>query len=187
MESFPTYPRQHRGHDGNAPAGRRGAFRNKTWIAGDRSGSSTPFPAGHLGVDAPRWERGATRGFVRGRGRGKGRSPRPDLDPSQHHPTEDVSEPEQEDNADAGAANGAEAAAAVDEPVLETLEERERFYQEVGPFRTHTSLAQFSGKQNRSFFLRARSCALRAPFCFALARESPRGGEKEGDRGGEDG
>lgn len=128
MESFSTYPRQHRGHDGNASAGRRGngTFKNKTWIAGDRSGSSTPFPAGPLGVDAMRWERGGTRGFGRGRGRGKGRSPRPDVEPSQH-PAEDASE--QEDDADAGAANGAEAA--VDEPVLETLEERERFYQEL--------------------------------------------------------
>ncbi|KAI9457223.1 SAC3/GANP/Nin1/mts3/eIF-3 p25 family-domain-containing protein [Lactarius psammicola] len=135
MESFSTYPRQHRGHDGNTSAGRRGTFRNKTWIAGDRSGSSTPFPAGHLGVDGPRWERGGTRGFGRGRGRGKGRSPRPDAEHSQH-PAEDASS-EQEDNADtgAGAANGAEAAVAAsdiaDEPVLETLEERERFYQEL--------------------------------------------------------
>ncbi|KAH9172536.1 SAC3/GANP/Nin1/mts3/eIF-3 p25 family-domain-containing protein [Lactarius sanguifluus] len=94
MESFSAYPRPHRGHDGNAPPGRRGTFRNKTWIAGDRSGSSTPFPAGHLGADATRWERGGTRGFGRGRGRGKG-------------------------------------PAAIDEPVLETLEERERFYQEL--------------------------------------------------------
>jgi hypothetical protein len=106
MESFSTYPRQHRGHDGNTSAGRRGTFKNKTWIAGDRSGSSTPFPPGHLGADGPRWERGGARGFARGRGRGKGRSPRPDLDPSQH-PSEDASE--QEDNADAGATNGAEA------------------------------------------------------------------------------
>ncbi|KAH8988272.1 SAC3/GANP/Nin1/mts3/eIF-3 p25 family-domain-containing protein [Lactarius hatsudake] len=130
MESFSTYPRPHRGHDGNAPPGRRGTFRNKTWIAGDRSGSSTPFPPGHLGPDATRWERGGTRGFGRGRGRGKGRSPRPDLEPSQH-PASDVSD--QEDHADPGAANGVEAAAAaaVDEPVLETLEERERFYQEL--------------------------------------------------------
>ncbi|KAH9023008.1 SAC3/GANP/Nin1/mts3/eIF-3 p25 family-domain-containing protein [Lactarius hengduanensis] len=127
MESFSTYPRPHRGHDGNAPPGRRGTFRNKTWIAGDRSGSSTPFPAGHLGADATRWERGGTRGFGRGRGRGKGRSPRPDLEPSQH-PASDASD--QEDHADPGAANGVEAAA-IDEPVLETLEERERFYQEL--------------------------------------------------------
>ncbi|KAI9438957.1 SAC3/GANP/Nin1/mts3/eIF-3 p25 family-domain-containing protein [Lactarius indigo] len=128
MESFSTYPRQHRGHDGSAAPGRRGTFRNKTWIAGDRSGSSTPFPTGHLGADATRWERGGTRGFGRGgRGRGKGRSPRPDLEPSQH-PTSDVSD--QEDHADSGAANGAEVAT-IDEPVLETLEERERFYQEL--------------------------------------------------------
>ena len=134
MESFSTYPRQHRGHDGNSSVGRRGTFKNKTWVAGDRSGSSTPFPPGHLGADAMRWERGGTRGFVRGRGRGRGRSPRPDLGPSQH-PSEDTSE--QEDNADA---NGAEAAVVPDdEPVLETLEDRERFYQEVSHFRTHTS------------------------------------------------
>ncbi|KAH9023733.1 SAC3/GANP/Nin1/mts3/eIF-3 p25 family-domain-containing protein [Lactarius pseudohatsudake] len=127
MESFSTYPRPHRGHDGNAPPGRRGTYRNKTWIAGDRSGSSTPFPPGHLGADATRWERGGTRGFGRGRGRGKGRSPRPDLEPSQH-PASDASD--QEDHADPGAANGVEAAT-IDEPVLETLEERERFYQEL--------------------------------------------------------
>ena len=140
MESFSTFPRQHRGHDGNTSAGRRGTFKNKTWIAGDRSGSSTPFPAGHLGADALRWERGATRGFGRGRGRGRGRSPRPDLEPSLH-PAEDFSE--QEDNTDVnGEANGAEAVERVDEPVLETLEERDRFYQEVGPFRIHTSPAQ---------------------------------------------
>jgi hypothetical protein len=137
MESFSAYPRQHRGHEGNTSAGRRGTFKNKTWIAGDRSTSSTPFPAGHPGADALRWERGGTRGLGRGRGRGRGRSPRPDLEPSQH-PAEDFSE--QEDNADT---NGAEAAVErVDEPVLETLEERDRFYQEVGPFRTHTSPVQ---------------------------------------------
>jgi|SRR6266702_4222446 len=153
MESFSTYPRQHRGHDGNTPAGRRGTFRNKTWIAGDRSGSSTPFPAAHLGVDASRWERGGTRGFGRGRGRGKGRSPQPDARPSQY-PAEDASE--QEDNADAGAANGAEAAAdPIDEPVLETLEDRERFYQEVGPFRTYHIICAVSGKQHRSFTCRS--------------------------------
>lgn len=99
METFPTHTHQHRGHDGNPPAGRRGAFRNKTWVSGERSNSSSPFQAGHLGADAPRWERGGvTRGAGRGRGRGKGRSPSPS-----------------------------------EEPVLETLEERERHYQEVSP------------------------------------------------------
>ena len=144
MESFSTYPRPHRGHDGNSSAGRRGTYKNKTWIAGDRSGSSTPAPPGHLGADGPRWERGGPRGFVRGRGRGKGRSPRPDLDPSRHA-SEDISE--QEDNADtgAGAANGAEAAV---EPVLETLEERERFYQEVGPFSYTYIACAVSGKHD---------------------------------------
>ena len=172
MESFSTYPRPHRGHDGNTSAGRRGTFKNKTWIAGDRSGSSTPVPPGHLGTDGPRWERGGARGFARGRGRGKGRSPRPDLEPSQHHLSEDVSE--QEDNAEAGATNGVEA---VDEPVLESLEERERFYQEVSPFRTYTSSAQSLENEHGVAVARARH----------LARQGPRGGEKEGDCGREDG
>ena len=173
MESFSTYSRQHRGHDGNASAGRRGTFKNKTWVAGDRSGSSTPFPPGHLGADGPRWERGGARGFPRGRGRGKGRSPRPDIESSQQ-PYEDASE--QEDNADGGGTNGVEVAV---EPVLETLEERERFYQEVGPFHIHTSLAQ---SLENTVCRRARGFL----FCF-LARQGTRGGAKEGHCGGEDG
>jgi hypothetical protein len=108
METFPTHTRQHRGHDGNPPAGRRGTFRNKTWVSGERSNSSSPFNAGHLGADAPRWERGGiTRGAGRGRGRGKERSPRPELDVTELSPS--------------------------DEPLLETLEERERYYQDVSP------------------------------------------------------
>jgi hypothetical protein len=157
MESFSTYPRQHRGHDGNASAGRRGTFKNKTWVAGDRSGSSTPFPPGHLGTDGPRWERGGAWGFTRGRGRGKGRSPRPDVESSQQ-PYEDASE--QEDNVDDSGANGTEMAV---EPVLETLEERERFYQEVGPFRINMSPAQ--SLENT---VCRRACGLL--FCFSSSR-----------------
>ena len=162
MESFSTFPRQHRGHDGSSSAGRRGTFKNKTWVAGDRSGSSTPLP----GADALRWERGGPRGGLArgGRGRGRGRSPRPDAEPSQQqqHPAEDFSE--QEDDAvmnGAADANGAEAAAAAvaaDEPVLETLEERERFYQEVSQPFAHT-LSPWAGSGKaivpflRHFFL----------------------------------
>ncbi|KAH9987628.1 hypothetical protein BJV74DRAFT_494520 [Russula compacta] len=129
MEPFSTHTRQHRGHDGNPSAGRRGTFKNRTWVAGDRSGTSSPFQAGQLGADAHRWERGGgSRGPGRGRGRGKGRSPRPDFGSSQH--TGDVSEVE--DDTEVAAADGAEFGPG-DEPVLETLEERERYYQEVSP------------------------------------------------------
>ncbi|KAF8489184.1 hypothetical protein F5888DRAFT_1796223 [Russula emetica] len=119
MEPFPTHTRQHHGHDGNPPAGRRGTFKNKTWVSGERSNSGSPFQAGHLGADAPRWERGGiTRGAGRGHGRGKGRSPRPEFGSSQQQHTGDVTEVE--DDAKVAAV-----------PVLETPEERERYYQEL--------------------------------------------------------
>ena len=128
MESFPTHTRQHRGHDGNPPAGRHGTFKNKTWVSGERSNSSSPFQAGHLGADAQRCERGGIpRGAGRGRGRGKGRSPRPEFEsePEQQQRTGDVSEV-------AAVVDGTDPSPS-DEPVLETLEERERYYQEVSP------------------------------------------------------
>lgn len=129
METFPTHTRQHRGHDGNPPAGRRGTFKNRTWVSGEHSNSSIPFQAGNLGVDAQRWERGGIpRGAGRGRGRGKGRSPRPEFESSQQQHAGDVSEVED----DAAAVDGTEPSPS-DEPVLETLEERERYYQEVSP------------------------------------------------------
>ncbi|KAI0287164.1 SAC3/GANP/Nin1/mts3/eIF-3 p25 family-domain-containing protein [Russula brevipes] len=121
MESLPTHTRQH-----SNPSGRRGTFKNKTWVSGDRSGSNIPSQAGYLGADALRWERGGARGLGRGRGRGKGRSPRPDVGSSQR--AGDVSEVE--DDAEAAMADGTDPDP-VDEPVLETLEERERFYQEL--------------------------------------------------------
>lgn len=118
MPPFPTQTRQYRGHDENHPAGRRGTFKNKTWVAGERN-SSSPFHDGHLGADAPRWERGGiTRGAGRGRGRGKGSSPRPEFGSSQQEHAGDVSVADDMVGPD-------------DEPVLETLEERERHYQEV--------------------------------------------------------
>jgi hypothetical protein len=130
MDSFSTAhtrpPPHHRG---------RGTFKNRTWVAGDRSGSSSPFQpqAGHLlGADAPRWERGGGRG----RGRGKGRSPKPEFGSSLQRNGGDVSEVEGEgDDAEVAAAvDGAGAEPGpTDEPVLDTLEERERFYQEVSP------------------------------------------------------
>jgi hypothetical protein len=127
METFPTHTRQHRGHDGNPPAGRRGTFRNKTWVSGERSNSSSPFQAGHLGADAPRWERGGvTRGAGRDRGRGKGRSPRPEFGPSQQ-------QREVEDDVEVAAVVDGTESSPSDEPVLETLEEREHYYQEVSP------------------------------------------------------
>jgi hypothetical protein len=124
MESLPAHTRQH----SNPSAGRRGTFKNKTWVSGDRSGSNTPSQAGYPGADALRWERGGARGLGRGRGRGRGRSPRPDIGSSQH--AGDVSEVE--DDAEAAMADGTDPGP-IDEPVLETLEERERFYQEVSP------------------------------------------------------
>ena len=131
MEAFSTNAHQHRGHDGNLPAGRRGTFKNKTWVSGERSNSSSPFQAGHLGADAPRWERGGiTRGAGRGRGRGKALSPRPEFGSSQQHRTGDVSEVE--GDAEVAVVDGTEPSPS-DEPVLETLEERERYYQEVSP------------------------------------------------------
>ena len=126
MEPFSTQARSHRGHDINPSATRRGTFKNRTWVAADRSGSSSPFQSSHLGTDAPRWERGGGRGGGRGRGRGKGRSPRPDFGSTQR--TGDVSEVE--DDTEVPTADGSDPSPS-DEPVLETLEERERYYQEV--------------------------------------------------------
>jgi hypothetical protein len=137
MDPFPAHPRQHRGgHEVNPTNGRRGTFKNKTWVAGDRSNSSSsPFQAGHLGADALRWERGGSRGTGRGRGRGKGRSPHPELEPSSHYRVgDDVSEMEDDTQA-VDVVDGTEVVGPSDEPVLETLEERDRFYQEVScPF-----------------------------------------------------
>jgi hypothetical protein len=70
-----------------------------------------------------------TRGAGCDRGRGKGRSLRPEFGYSQQQRTDDVSEVE----------DGIKVAAVVDgtepspsgDPVLETLEERERYYQDV--------------------------------------------------------
>lgn len=122
MEPFSTQARSHT----NPSAVRRGTFKNKTWVAPDRSGSSTPFQSNHLGADAPRWERGGGRGGGHGRGRGKGRSPRPDFGSAQR--TGDVSEVEED--TEVPTADVSESSPS-DEPVLETLEERERYYQEV--------------------------------------------------------
>lgn len=135
MDSFSTHTR------GNPPppAGRRGTFKNRTWVSAERSGSSSPFQAGHLGADAPRWERGGgTRGLVvgRGRGRGKGRSPKPDFGSSQQQQqwTGDVSDVEGDVEVAATVVeDGAEPGGPNDEPVFDTLEERERYYQEVSP------------------------------------------------------
>jgi hypothetical protein len=146
MEPFSSYPRQYRAHDVNPTTGRRGTFKNKTWVAADRSGSSSPFQAGHLGVDAPRWERGGARGTGRARGRGKSRSPRPDFESSHH--AGDASEMEDETQVDA--VDGTEIDPS-DEPMLETLEERERFYQEVS---SPSQLLAYALEGNR------RSCAL---------------------------
>jgi hypothetical protein len=137
MDPFSVHPRQHRGHDVNPTIGRRGTFKNKTWVAGDRSNSSSPFQAGNLGADALRWERGGSRGAGRGRGRGKGRSPRPELEPS-HHRDGDVSEMEDDTQVVDVVDDGTEVGPS-DEPILETLEERDRFYQEVSsPFQLFT-------------------------------------------------
>ena len=80
-----------------------------------------------------RWERGGGRG----RGRGKGRSPKPDFGPSQPH-AGDVSEmeeggPEVEVMAAAAPAMDGMESGPSDEPMLDTPEERDRFYQEVSP------------------------------------------------------
>jgi hypothetical protein len=128
METFSNYTRPTRGHDSNPSAMRRGTFKNQTWVNTERSGSNSPFQSGHLGVDAPRWERGGARGLGRGRGRGKSRSPRPDFPPSQR--TGDVSEVE--DDTETATVDGTGSSPG-DEPVFETLEERERYYQEVSP------------------------------------------------------
>ncbi len=146
MESFSTHSRPHRGYDGNPPTGRRGTFKNKTWISGERTNSSSPFHAGHLGADAARWERGGiTRGVGRGRGRGKARSPRPEVESSQQRHTGDVSEME-DDTEVAAAVDGSEPTPS-DEPVLDTPEERERYYQEVSPT---TVITRVDPQRNRA-------------------------------------
>ncbi|KAI0260588.1 SAC3/GANP/Nin1/mts3/eIF-3 p25 family-domain-containing protein [Gloeopeniophorella convolvens] len=109
MEAIPTHPRSHRGHDAGGPL--------------------TAPGGGHLSADAMRWERGGTRGLGRGWGRGGGRSPRPEMAVAQSNG--DVSEVEMDDEAGVGAAAELTEVRPEDEPVLETLEERERFYQEL--------------------------------------------------------
>ena len=138
MDPFPTRTRQHRGHDGNPPAGRRGTFKNRTWVSGEHSKSSSPFQAGKLEADAQMWERGGIPwGEGRSRGQGKERSPRPEIESSQQHHAGDVSEVE--DDAKVVAAVDDTEPSLSDEPVLETLEERERYYQEVSPMTAITA------------------------------------------------
>ena len=98
MEVPPTHTRQNRRHDGHPPTGRRGTFKNKTWVSS-----------------------GVTRGGARGRGFGSTQQERPG----------DASEVE--DDAEVPAVVGGAVPSPSDEPVLETLEERERFYEEVSP------------------------------------------------------
>ncbi|TFY70589.1 hypothetical protein EVG20_g2429 [Dentipellis fragilis] len=118
--------------NGISDRGHRGHSKNKTWVndSGSRSGTNTP--ADHLGVHAERWERGGHGGGKGRRGRTPrigSRSPRPDTVPLPVHGaplehdrdegmTTDVDELQGEDED-------------IEEPVLETAEERERFYQEL--------------------------------------------------------
>ncbi|KAG6919686.1 hypothetical protein DXG01_002629 [Tephrocybe rancida] len=114
--------------------------RNRQWVAaenGQRSGSSTPYHS-----DGERWERGGHRGGHRGRGvpRGRGKysnvslhvTPVPqshvDLEPEILVADEEMDELEDAPNADEGFEEP-------EEPVLETLEERDRFYNSLAKAR----------------------------------------------------
>ena len=77
-------------------------------------------------------------GGGRGRGRGRGRSPRPEFGSSQQQHTGDVEV--------AAVVDGTEPSPS-DEPVLETLEERERYYQEVSPT---TVIIRIDPRRNRA-------------------------------------
>lgn len=110
--------------------------RNKHWVGGEsgqRSGSSTPYHS-----DGERWERGGhrggrgTRGVSRG-GRGKfsnlsfrvsSTSQNERTEPSREGSTID-------DHMEDAASENLEEFIEPEEPLLETPEEREKFYQEV--------------------------------------------------------
>ena len=137
--AFPN-PRSHRGKDLklNGVIGRgRGQSKNKTWIASDgHAGPRNPSAApgvggGHHGADGERWERGSA--FRRGRARGMRRGNR-----TLHvvH-TKKLEDEREEDDGMHTEGDGTYTEAEdmgetdIDEPELETPEERERFYQEV--------------------------------------------------------
>lgn len=130
----------------NVPTGsRRSHSRNRQWTAPDASSRSGQSTTSH--ADGERWERGGGRGGPRGRGRGRGGRkfpnqtlrnnvvPQPkEVVPTQEHDAhtdvEEEMEDVQDDTNDDFYATDFEFPE-IDEPELETQEERERFYQEV--------------------------------------------------------
>lgn len=130
----------------NVPTGsRRPHSRNRQWTAPDASSRSATSTPGH--VDGERWERGGGRGGPRGRGRGRGgrkfpnqtlRNPvitkpkevAPTQEPDTHTDVEEEMEDVQGDASEDLYATDFEFPD-INEPELETQEERERFYQEV--------------------------------------------------------
>ena len=151
MEPF-THPRG-RGRGGFDPSGRgRSLSRNKQWVAGE---SNTNHPRQGGATDGERWERGGARG---GRGRGRGA---PRGGPTRTFPNATLRNPPPIQLTPVAAPPAITMAAAADgeednddplpvinEPVLETQEEREKMYQEVPavsiarPKRTENPLAR---------------------------------------------
>jgi hypothetical protein len=109
------HPRPTRGMHANDFGARRG--RNKQWVApgaeqSSRSASSTPGPSDAEGRD-------------RGRGRGQGRGQPPRINGVHSQTTSRTGTPAMPPT------ESTTPAPVLEEPVLETQEEREKFYQEV--------------------------------------------------------
>ncbi|KAF8063426.1 SAC3/GANP/Nin1/mts3/eIF-3 p25 family-domain-containing protein [Lyophyllum atratum] len=141
MESAPHVRGRGRG-GGSHDAGRQPHSRNRQWVAGEngqRSGSNTPYHS-----DGERWERGGHRGGRGGRGahRGRGKFSNVSLRVNSAPHANDT-ESEQETIIPDGHMDEAEEdheedheeeyeeyeAVELEEPPLDTLEEREKFYQ----------------------------------------------------------
>jgi len=149
METTSPFLRGGRGRGGLGHDGRgRPLSRNKHWSATDGSRSQTHTPNNG---DNERWERGGHRGGVRGRGHSRGITPRFNnvslrLDNTQQQLTpQEVEETTNVDpyegleavkDEDEDVVNGdhnmeLEEGDLIQEPELETQEERDKFYQEV--------------------------------------------------------
>jgi hypothetical protein len=124
---------RHSGH------GSRRATGDSHWRGGLHSGRSSPANAN--GADSGRWDRGGHHGSTRGRGRGRGTKPNLSWRKG------DVASAPATDESDAGGdevmdeveAEEAEEGAAVEveEPVLETPEDKERYWKQVRPIVVH--------------------------------------------------
>jgi nuclear mRNA export protein SAC3 len=112
-----------RGRGGASGAPTRGVSKNKHWTA--EGSRSSPGPSG---TDAPRWERGGHRGGRGSRGTYRGMSKRfngTNIIPTASTTSNGTAEsPDMDEDAN-------EEYVQPEEPVLDSQEEREKFYKEV--------------------------------------------------------